>query len=130
MEFNDPYNELYEGIFNKLVQAEYETYDHLPGDSASYPFIFLGEQFSEDQQTKTRTLGSTNLIVHVYDHDDKRRQLNKMIANIRKIIHEMDKTEHFSWGVTSSSTQVIYENTTNFGNKLAHGVLDVTLKFE
>lgn len=130
MTFKDPYSELYEALFVTLEQTGYETYGHLPDDDASYPFVFLGEQWSKDRQTKTRTLGSTNIMIHVYDHDDKRRELNQVLADVRKIVHELHQTKNFNWLVTESSTEVIYENTTNFVTSLAHGVLDITLEFE
>ena len=69
-------------------------------------------------------------MIHVYDHDDKRRELNQVLADVRKIVHELHQTKNFNWLVTESSTEVIYENTTNFGMSLAHGVLDITLEFE
>lgn len=130
MEFIDPYTELYEGVFTAIERTGYETYDYLPNYDAAYPFVFLGEQTSKDKHTKTRTLGTTSIIIHVFDHDDKRREMNRLLATIRKIVHDIRKTEHFSWSVTSSDTYVLYENTTNFGNKLAHGILNLTLEFE
>ena len=51
MTFKDPYSELYEALFVTLEQTGYETYGHLPDDDASYPFVFLGEQWSKDRQT-------------------------------------------------------------------------------
>lgn len=127
---NNPYIELYDEVFKLSEVLGFETYDHLPGDAASYPFVFLGEQFSDDKITKTRTMGKTNLIIHVFHHDYRRRTADKMLWKLKKGIYEMKSTEHFSWEVVASDTVTQYEESVAGGNKLAHVILDITLEFQ
>lgn len=127
---NNPYIELYDSIFKLSEELGFETYDHLPTDAASYPFVFLGEQFSDDKITKTRTMGKSNLIIHVFHHDYRRRAADKLLWELKKAIYEMKTTENFSWEVISSDTVTQYEQSAAGGNKLAHVILDITLEFQ
>ncbi|MGM0217646.1 tail completion protein gp17 [Enterococcus sp. AZ126] len=127
---NNPYIEIYDGIFKASEKLGFETYDYLPDDEASYPYVFIGEQFSNDQQTKTRTLGKTNLIIHVFGYDHKRREADRMLGELKKAIYETRSTEHFSWQAIASDTQTFYENTSGGGTNLVHCVLDITLQFQ
>ena len=49
----DPYIEIYEHVFKLSEALGYSTFDYIPAETASYPFVFVGEQFSEDYRTKT-----------------------------------------------------------------------------
>lgn len=127
---NNPYTELYNKIFKLSESLGYETYDHLPDDDASYPFVFIGEQFSTDQLTKTRTMGETNLIIHVYHYDRKRRETDTILGNLKKAIYELGQTENFKWEAVASTNQTFYESTQEGGNNLSHAILDITLQFK
>lgn len=127
---NAPYIELFSKVFDLSKQLGYETYDYIPGDSANYPFVFIGEQFSQDKMTKTRTLGETNLIIHVFHFDKERREADQMLATLKQAIAEMKTTEHFFWVTVASTTETMYETTTRGGDNLVHAVLDITLQFQ
>lgn len=124
---NNPYTELRDFCLSVAKELGYEAYEYIPS-KATYPFIFVGEQFNQDRQTKLRTLGQSNIILHVYHHHDERKEAEEILAQLNKALHELDQTEHFSWGVFSSQSQTFFDGEVK-GTALVHCVLDITLNF-
>lgn len=124
---NNPYSELRDCCFEIVKKIGCEVYEYLPSN-ASYPFVFVGEQFNTDKQMKLRTIGQSNIILHVYHYHDKRKEAEQMLFQLNQSLHELDKTEHFSWLVNASSTQTYFDGEAT-GTALVHCVLDITLNF-
>lgn len=123
----DPYIEIYEHVFKLSEALGYSTFDYIPDETASYPFVFVGEQFSEDYRTKTLMRGETNLIIHVYSHERQRRTINTMMAFLNQAINNINYTDHFKWEVINNKIHSMYEN--DKSNPLVHGIFDITLNF-
>lgn len=122
-----PYDELFEKAFAVSENLGFPTYDYLPQEEVEYPFVFIGEQFNDDQLTKGRMVGESNIIVHVFHDHLHRRELNDAIARLRVALLNLRKTEHFSWFPARSNSNVVGDGTE--ANPTFHGFLDITYKF-
>lgn len=126
----NPYNEIYRHLFGVSEALGYETYDYLPDSEASYPFVFLGEQFSKDVQTKTKLRGNTNIIIHIFSYERRRKDVEMMMDTLNRAIYGIGYTTNFYWIVNGAkNAQHIFHENQDGGSPLVHGVLDVTLEF-
>lgn len=124
---NNPYSELRDTCLLLAEKLGYKAYEYLPS-MASYPFVFVGEQFNTDKQMKLRTIGQSNIILHVYHYHNERKEAEEMLFQLNKALHELDRSEHFSWLVNSSATQTFFDGEVK-GTATVHCVLDITLNF-
>lgn len=102
----------------------YVTYDYLPDERASYPFVFIGEQFKQDvREHKDYLNGQTQVTVHVWHNDWKQRgTVMDMMAEIEQKVRE-----RYRFNVLGVDTQVLTDNST--GSDLLHGILEVEIKY-
>lgn len=104
------------------LELGYSVYDYLP-QAAKYPFVVLGEQFSQNVRTnKSKRNKDVQTTVHVWHNDWKKRgTLSDMMSEIElSIIRE--------YGVDGEdiSTQILPDNST--GSDLLHGILETDIR--
>ncbi|MDN6670661.1 MAG: hypothetical protein L0L07_00050 [Staphylococcus equorum] len=99
------------------------VYDYLPGD-VGYPFVFVGEQFKQnDRKHKDYLNGSTQVTVHVWHNDYKKRgTLSDMMTQIEEAIQ-------LKYGSKADNidTQIITDTST--GAELLHGIVEVSINY-
>lgn len=120
---SEPFLELYEKAFEVSKSLGYPVFDHLP-DRAEYPFIFVGEQFSDEEATKQRDLGDSNLIIHVFHEHTERREVNKIVNDLLTALKGVRETGEYTWAVRKVKHQVYGDGTES--NPLFHGYIDIT----
>lgn len=115
------------GICVNLFGAS-NVFDYLPEDGTPYPFVFIGEQLSNDQRNKSAVFGTVTQTVHVY-HDDykKRGSTTSMVMAIQEAVRALKSTAHFYLDVRSINGQVLPDNTT--ATPLLHGIIEIEFHF-
>lgn len=121
-----PFIEAHETIIKICKNLGYSVYEFLP-DNAEYPFVFVGEQFFSDENTKWATIGEVNSIIHVYHYHEEVQTAYEMIAKINAAIHEQVQTEHFEWTTYKSDGYKLFDGSAATGS--VHCVLDIKQKF-
>lgn len=116
-----PEQELFNSIHDICTRIGI-TYDHLPGDVA-YPFIYIGEQFSTDDQRKDAILGNITQTIHFYGFQTKRGSLTSMMNDVLYACRNLKHTEHFYVVMRGVDKSILQDNTTN--TPLNHGILEI-----
>ena len=104
------------------------TYDYIPDENTKYPFIYIGEAFSQDKANKTAIFGTVQQSIHVYHNDYKKRgTTTKLILELKQKLREVGKTPHFFVSILNITDRVLPDKTTK--TPLLHGVIEVEFKF-
>lgn len=115
------------GICVNLFGAS-NVFDYLPEDGTPYPFVFIGEQYSNDRPNKSAVFGTVTQTVHVYHNDYKKRgTTTSMMDAIKKEVRKLKATPHFYVKVHNIDDQVLPDNTT--ATPLLHGVIEIEMQF-
>lgn len=123
---SNPFIEIKDHSISLLKKLGYKhVYDYIPDDGNQ--FIFFDAMTNVDQYTKDRTLGQTTLNVQFYDYPDNYNDIVIAIDNLIGALKQNPETEHFSWYIVSSSSQVV--NDTTGAVPLKHGTLNITLEY-
>lgn len=122
-----PQLQIYNAVFMKSLGLKYPTYDYLPPSSASLPFVYVGEQFDQDRQTKDVIFGDVQQTVHVYGSYKQRRQVTDMMNSLKAEIRTINKTSNFYVTVKGISTQTMIDDSTS--ETLLHGIIEVDFTF-
>ncbi|MCD2255775.1 hypothetical protein FHQ08_03470 [Lactobacillus sp. CC-MHH1034] len=124
----NPYEELHNCLFKSFTKLGYRVFDFLPRNVKNpYPFIYLGEQFNTDIPTKTRQLGESALVIHIYNDYHERGKTAAILYEIAMFLYELEYTGHFKWQLQAPITQnMVMDETTN--DKLWHGIVQTTIK--
>lgn len=106
------------------VDLGYDVYDYMPDSRASYPFVFIGEQFQQDNRKQKDYLnGRTQVTVHVWHNDPyKRGSFVRMMDNI-----ETKVRRHYKADLANVTSQKLNDNSTS--QDLLHGVLEFDINF-
>ncbi|MPM75509.1 hypothetical protein SDC9_122502 [bioreactor metagenome] len=104
------------------------VFDYLPTDGTPYPFVFVGEQLSNDQRNKSAVFGTVTQTVHVYHNDYKKRgTTTSMVDNIKTEVRNLKATPHFHVDVRNINGQVLPDNST--ATPLLHGIIEIEFHF-
>lgn len=122
-ERKSPQQQIYDAVFLSSINLGYSTFDYLPADDEKYPFVYVGEQFDQDLQTKTSVYGRVQQSVHIYHSHRQRRTLTTMMNNLKSEFRKLKHTENFYVSVKSVTSQIIPEE------KLLHGFIEVEFQF-
>lgn len=123
-----PQQQIYDAIYTSLLALfPGRVYDYLPGESTPYPFVTLGEQYEQDQETKTAIIGKTQITLHQWGDYRQRRQLTDIQQSIKNAVRVIKRTEDFTVRVKVLSGRVIQDNSTN--ERLYHGILELEIQF-
>lgn len=124
-----PEQEVYNAIYDICGNLGYDVYEERPDDSATYPFVDLGEQFDQKTPTnKDRLFGNTQVTIHVWHTARKRGTFTEMIGNIEHEVWKLKSTPRFSLRINSVNKQFLTDNTTNV--TLLHGVIEADIRYQ
>lgn len=102
-----------------------KVYDYLPGKEVAYPFIFIGEQFSNDIENKSVIFANVTQRVHFFHNDFReRRRISDLILKYMQAIREKEEAFKRDFLVKEMSYRMLTDNTTD--TPLMHGVLEIT----
>ena len=125
----DPQQELFTRLKLDLEAQGYSVYDgFLPPDKTPYPFIYLADNQTDDETTKTAILGRVRQTIHVWHNNpDQRGTVSNMLLAIKQTCRKIDCTANFAWHVSSMNQRILADRTTK--TPLIHGIVTVELLF-
>ena len=118
-----PEQRIYTAIRRICKELGYSVYDYLPDSKAGFPFVVLGEQFSQNiREHKSHLNKRTQVTVHFWHNDwRKRGSLTKMMRDV-----ELGIISEFKVNGEDISTQILPDNST--GSDLYHGILETDIR--
>lgn len=126
----DPQQELFTELRTRLLRLyPGHVYDGaLPDASTPYPFIYLGESTTDDDENKSAVFGEVTQSVHVWMADVKKRgTLSSMMLDVKKAARAINRTKNFQWQVSGVHQTILPDKTTK--TPLLHGVVEMTFSF-
>ena len=126
-ELKSPQQQIFDAIFLVSHQLGYATYNYLPANDVSYPFVYVGEQYDTDLRTKTSVYGNVVQTIHIYHTYRNRRELTTMMNNIKTEIRKLKRTDNFYLILKGINSQTLPDNSTSVG--LLHGIIEVEIQF-
>src|SRR5690625_4591428 len=127
IDLKSPQQQIFDAVFAASLELGYPTYDYLPANEASYPFVFVGEQFDNDIETKGPIYGHVTQTIHVFHNYRKRRELTTMMDKLKVACRKLKRTEHFYITCRSVNAQTLIDNSTS--QPLLHGIIEVEFSF-
>ena len=106
------------------VYGEAMVFDYLPEASTPYPFIFIGEQFKQNERLHKDYLnGVTQVTVHYWHNNPRKRgSLATMMDMIEISVYQV-----YKGNIRSVDTDILIDNST--GSDLIHGVQTFSITF-
>lgn len=126
-ELRSPQQQIYDAVYLCSLDLGYDTYDYLPAKEASLPFVFVGEQFDQDRQTKSSLYGDVQQTIHIYGGKRQRRQVNDMINRLKVELRKLKRTDNFYLTWKGINSQIMIDNSTS--TTLLHGIVEVEFTF-
>ena len=124
---SNQYNEIFQTVIELSKKQGYDTFDYLPDESQSYPFVFVGNQQNTDIQTKGRTLGTTHIQIDVDAEFNHRSEVLDIMDDLQATVINYQHTDNFKYQVTNTSQQMIADQSTD--SPLWHGVLELDIQY-
>ncbi|MGQ2226041.1 tail completion protein gp17 [Fructobacillus fructosus] len=124
---SNPYNEIFQTVIELSKKQGYDTFDYLPDESQSYPFVFVGNQQNTDIPTKGRTLGTTHIQIDVYAEFNRRSEVLDIMDALQATVINYQHTDNFTYQVTNTNQQMIADQSTDI--PLWHGVLELDIQY-
>ncbi|MCO0831915.1 hypothetical protein NFX39_02240 [Fructobacillus sp. W13] len=124
---SNPYNEIFQTVIELSKKQGYDTFDYLPDENQSYPFVFVGNQQNTDIQTKGRMLGTTHIQIDVYAEFNHRSEVLDIMDDLQATVINYQHTDNFKYQVTNTSQQMIADQSTDI--PLWHGVLELDIQY-
>lgn len=126
MDIISPYARIWIDIRTECVKlfGTDNVFDYLPGKDTKYPFVFVGEQYKQnDRVHKDHLNGLTQVTVHFWHNDHRKRgSLLSMMYDLEEIIQQKYKSN-----LVGVNTEILSDNST--GKILMHGTFEVNIKF-
>lgn len=122
-----PQQQIFDACFKVSLALGYSTFDYLPAKDASYPFVFIGEQFDQDRATKSGIYGRVQQTIHVYGDYKKRKQVTDMMDAIKHDLRALKRTESFYINIKGINARTIPDNST--AQSLVHGIVEIDFHF-
>ena len=124
----EPDQQIYDKIYNRLLDNGIEVYDFLPDLDAKYPFVVMGETQLLPQATKSFLIGRVTISLHIWQNNGDRRSVTEMIGSIRRELSKIEEIDGRAFIFDRQSTsQIFVDNSTD--ETLLHGVMDLEFKF-
>ncbi|MDN6385332.1 MAG: hypothetical protein L0J65_01055 [Alkalibacterium sp.] len=101
-----------------------KVYDYLPGEDIEYPFVFIGEQFKQNERFHKDYLnGRTQVTIHFWHDSHKKR------GSLASMMYELEKTlqQQYKSKLLEVNTQMLPDNST--GKELIHGIVEANIQF-
>ena len=110
------------------VIGKNNVYDFPPSEDVDYPFIYIGEQFSQDKSNKSTVVGTVQQSFHLWSNDLKKRgTAEKIIVDLKTKLRGVGKTPHFYIKISGLNSHTILDYSTK--TPLLHLVVEVEFKF-
>ena len=122
-----PQQQVYDEVFKTCLDLGHDTYDFLPPSSAKLPFVYVGEQFDQDRDTKTVIYGDVQQTIHIYGNYKNRRQVTDMMNSIKRELRKKRKTENYYITIRNINSQTLIDESTS--QPLLHGIVEVDFTF-
>lgn len=122
-----PQQIIYDALFQISLSLGYRTYPFLPAKETSYPFVYVGEQFDNDRNTKSIVYGDVMTRLHIYHDYRKRSELTGMMDNLKHEIRKLKRAEGFAINVKRINAQTVLDTTAP--DALYHGIVEVDITF-
>lgn len=122
-----PQQAIFDAVYAASLRLGYATYDYLPARDAAYPFVFVGEQFDQDMQTKTNLYGRVQQTIHLYHSYRKRGELTAMMDALKVELRRLKRVEGFSLVCRNISARTLIDDSTT--DTLIHGIVEVEFQF-
>lgn len=122
-----PQQQIYDAVFLLSMNLGYDTYNKLPSDGVSYPFVYIGEQLSDDAVNKSTVTGLVTQYIRVYNNSDRRRETTDIVNNLIREIRKLRHTDTFYISVRRVHQQVMIETITPSQPLVGH--IEIDFKF-
>ena len=101
----------------------YSVYSYLPDSKAEYPFVVLGEQFSQSVRTnKDRRNKDVQTTIHVWHNDWRQR------GTVSKMLREIELAIIREYGVDGEDIAIQINPDNSTGSDLLHGILETDIR--
>ena len=118
-----PEQKIYTQIRKICDELGYSVYDYQADSQAEFPFVILGEQFSQPfREHKDGRSKQVQTTIHVWHNDWRKRGTVSQI--MREI--ELKVIDRFGVPAENINMQIIADDTT--GSNLWHGILETDIK--
>src|SRR5690625_7786198 len=88
-----PQQQFYDKLYAISLALGYDTYHFLPERGASYPFVFIGEYFGEDEANKSNVAGEYTQFIRVYGDKDDRSTVTDIVMSVMHEIRDIRERE-------------------------------------
>lgn len=122
-----PQQAIYDAIFQTSLSLSYKTYPFLPAKDAAYPFVYVGEQFDNDRNTKSVIYGDVIQRIHIYHDYRKRSELTGMMDSLKREIRKLKRADGFALNIKRINAQTLLDTSTT--DPLYHGIVEVNITF-
>lgn len=122
-----PQQSIYDALFQVSLSLGYRTYPFLPAKDASYPFVYVGEQFDNDHATKSVIYGDVVTRLHIYHDYRKRSELTGMMDNLKREIRKLKRADGYAVTIKGVTAQTLLDTSTP--DSLYHGIVEVNITF-
>lgn len=127
MEYKSPQQQIFDAVYAISERLGYATFDYLPPESQSYPFVFIGGQTDQNARTKSGTYGLVQQTVTIFHDYKKRRELTDMRNKLEHEFRLLKRTENFYVSCRNISGQTLIDTST--GQPLLQGIIEVEFRF-
>ncbi|WP_333603538.1 hypothetical protein [Lactobacillus acetotolerans] len=126
-----PSQEIYDYFFKVSKTLGYDTYDHLPIDDVSYPFVNIAETQLVSDFSKTSLNGTIILAINVWGTYKQRLKVSTMCDAIhhQAIGHIDTDNYHFFAHVNAHSINLIEDNSVP-DTSFIHGIMSLEFEIE
>lgn len=119
-----PEQRIFTAVRQACVSTGIDTYDFLPEDGVSYPFFFVGEQFSNKvKNNKDQVFLSVQQTVHLYHNDHRQRgTVSSLLDGLLREVVAIRRIGGQKLTLIDDSQQLVPDNTTS--TPLMHGIIE------
>lgn len=122
-----PQQQIFNKVFEVCLSLGFNTFDFLPAEEVSYPFIFVGEQTDIDRENKSTVTGLVMQSIHFYGGYRKRGDLSVMMNDLKHELRNLRNTTNFYIAVKNINSRTLLDTTT--ARRLIHGIVEVEFFF-
>ena|SRR5699024_4318132 len=124
---NSPEQRVFDAIFKVCQRLNYRVFDYLPARETPYPFVYVGEIFQQDRQTKSNLYGNIQATIHIYNDYKKRRETTSMRDNIKLEMYRIKDIDGMRLKLNRGTGQILIDDSTP--ETLIHGILELEFTF-
>lgn len=122
-----PQQAIFDAVFMVCLELGYPTFDYLPPESQTLPFVYVGEQFDQDRATKSMVYGRVQQRIHIYHDYTRRADLTRMMDAIKRETRKIRKVSGFNIQANMPNSQTLIDQSTN--KALYKGIIEIPFSF-